>query len=164
MRFRFKLVENFSDNNRLNETHFVKNKSFYDHFDKHVAKNYSEYFLETEDELFEPMSPDQYDQYAHELSQEPIYTSDVDSGHDVVGFISSDGRIIKYRKSLSEIVVYVAKENDRTTISYYKLKTDDNHTRYRRLLSRWFIREYDPIDDYYNYDDDVKEEQNKNYK
>jgi hypothetical protein len=33
-----------------------------------VAKNYREYFLEVEDELFEPMSPDEYDEYAHELS------------------------------------------------------------------------------------------------
>lgn len=58
-------------------------------------------------------------------------------------------------------MIYVAKEDDRTTISYYKLKSDDNHTRYRRLLSKWFVREYDPIDDYYNYDDDVKEKYNK---
>ena len=55
----------------------------------------------------------------------------------------------------------MAKENDKTTISYYKLKTDNNHTRYRRLLSRWFVREYDPIDDYYNYDDDSVKEENK---
>ena len=116
---KFKVVEDFSDT-PLYETHFQKNDAFYVHFDKHVAKNYSQYFREKEDELFEPMSPKQYDGYAHKLTQEPIYTSNVDSDDDVVGFVSSNDRIIKYRKSLSEVVVYVAKENDKATISYYK--------------------------------------------
>ena len=58
MLFKFKLVENFSTQKTLQETHFKKGDSFYRHFDKHVAKNYTEYFLEKEDELFEPMSPE----------------------------------------------------------------------------------------------------------
>ena len=134
MIFKFKLVENLIP---LSETHFIRNQTFLDHFDKHVAKNYKEYFLEVEDELFEPMSPDEYDEYAHELSQEPVYTSDVDSSYDVVGFASKDGRLIKYRKSLSELVVYKAEKDDAVTISYYKLRTTPDHSRYNKIKNRF---------------------------
>ena len=147
MIFRFKLTENLRP---LSETHFIRNQNFFDHFNKHVAKNYKEYFLEVEDELFEPMSPDEYDEYAHELSQEPVYTSDIDSQHDVVGFVSKDSRIIKYRKSLSEIVVYKAEKDDAVTISYYKLRTTPNHSRYNKIKNKYYLREIDPLDDFYN--------------
>lgn len=147
MIFKFKLVENLMP---LDETHFIRNQTFLDHFDKHVAKNYREYFLEVEDELFEPMSPDEYDEYAHKLSQEPVYTSNVDSSYDVIGFVSKDGRIIKYRKSLSEIVVYKAEKDDVVTISYYKLRTTPNHQRYKKIKNKYYLREIDPLDDFYN--------------
>ena len=134
----------------LKEAHFIRDNNFINHYEKHVSKDYSQYFLEFEDELFEPMTPDQYDEYAHILSQEPVYTSNVDSDYDVVGFVDSRGRILKYRKSLSELVVYVADKNDAATISYYKLKTTPNHDRYRRLINRYYKREIEPLDDYYN--------------
>lgn len=147
MIFKFKLVENLI---RLEETHFIKNQSFLNHFNKHVAKDYSTYFLEMEDELFEPTTPEQYDEYAHILSQEPVSTSDVDSDADVVGFVGTDNRIIKYRKSLSELVVYKAEKNDAVTISYYKLKTSPEHSRYRKIKNKYYLREIDPLDDFYN--------------
>ena len=143
----FELVEVF---NKLNETHFIRDDNFINHYDKHVSKDYNQYFLELEDELFEPMTQDEYDEYAHKLSQAPVFTSNVDSDYDVVGFVDDRGRILKYRKSLSELVVYVAEKDDAATISYYKLKTTPNHNRYRRLLNRYYKREIEPLDDYYN--------------
>lgn len=149
MKFKFKIIENLSKS-IISETHFVRGVQFLNHFNKHVAKNYSEYFLETADELFEPMSPDEYDQYAHRLSQQPVYTSDVDSAFNVVGFVGKNNRLIKYNKLLSELVVYVADKDDAVTISYYKLKTTSDHSRYRRLLTNQYVRELEPLDDFYN--------------
>lgn len=135
---------------RLDETHFDKNSNFYRHYNDHVAKDYNEYFTETSDELFEPMTSDEYDNYADTLSKEVVNTSDYRASDDVVGFMSKSGRIIKYRKSLDEIVIYVCKEGNSKTITYYKAKSYPKHHRYRELLSRDYLRELTPEDDKYN--------------
>ena len=135
---------------RLDETHFDRNSTFYRHYSEHVAKNYSEFFRETDDELFEPMTEDQYDQFADELTKEPVTTSDYRTSDNVVGFMSKSGRIIKYRKSLDEIVVYVCNKNDAKTVTYYKAKSHPKHHRYRELLSRDYLIELTPEDDKYN--------------
>ena len=58
----------------------MKDSNFINHYEKHVAKSFPEYFAEERDELFEPMTPEEYDEYAHILSQEPVYTSSVGLG------------------------------------------------------------------------------------
>lgn len=93
----------------LNETRFKRIVSFVQHYMKHVANSWSEYFFETNDEHFEPMSQDEYDDAADKLSKRRVRTSNVDSPDMCVGFVASNGRIVKYGKSLDEIVIYVSK-------------------------------------------------------
>lgn len=135
----------------LVETHFQdRSDHFYNHYREHVANNYDEYFRETTDEIFEPMTEDEYDNYAHELSQQPVYSSDYNDNHDVIGFVTTDGRILKFRKSLSDIVIYRADRWRQYTITYYKVNNNNQRNRYERLKNRDYLREIVPEDDYYN--------------
>lgn len=142
--------EALNELNVLDETKFIRNDKFYNHYKKHTANDFKEYFFETSDELLEPMSEDEYDDNADLLSKEPVYSSDINDSHDVVGFMTKSGAIIKYRKSMSEIVIYKAKEDWAHTLTYYKIKSYPPHHRYKELLSRDYGRELTPEDDKYN--------------
>ena len=134
----------------LFETHFTeRNGYFYDHYRRHVAADYNQYFRETEDSLFEPMTEDEYDEYAHQLSQQPVYSSDYDDAHNVIGFVTTDNRIVKFGKQLSEVVVYRADRWNPHTITYYKVAHARQRERYNSLMRDYF-REILPEDDYYN--------------
>lgn len=141
---------------RLDETRFERNDSFYDHYDRHVAKNWPEYFMEQEDELFEPMSEDDYDDAADFLSKQKVTTSRANGPERFVGFVTKDGRILKYGKELDEIVVYVAKSpSNAKTITYYKMSHGRANRRYQKLLSRDYAREITPEDDKYNVSESI---------
>ena len=92
-----------------------------------------------------------YNKNGHMLTKEPVYSSSLTDSHDVVGYMSVSGRIVKYKKSTGELVIYVAKKDDQATISYYlTLGAEDGHKRYLSLLSRDYLRELMPEDDMYN--------------
>lgn len=131
---------------RIDETRFSE-RNLNIHHDRHTSKTWSQYFRDVDDELLEPMSKKEYDDSADELSKQPVYSSDLNSKYDVVGFVGTRGRIIKYRKSTNELVVYVADLNDAATITYYKT---GNNYRYKRLRDKEYLREIKPEDDYYN--------------
>jgi hypothetical protein len=46
--------------------------------------------------------------------------------------------------------VYKAEKDDTVTISYYKLKTTPDHSRYNKIKNKYYQREIDPLDDFYN--------------
>ena len=132
--------------NRLDETHFSRN-NLERHYDQHVATDYYDYFMDETDELFDPISPEEYDMDADSLSKEPVKTSAVNSSDDVIGYVTIGGRIVKYRKSTGELVVYKATKDDAATISYYKASSPNS---YLRKIKRDYGREIFPEDDYYN--------------
>ena len=135
----------------LNETRFKRNDSFVQHYLKHVANSWSEYFFETTDEHFEPMSQDEYDDAADKLSKRRVRTSNVDSPDMYVGFVASNGRIVKYGKSLDEIVIYVSKSPvNSNTVTYYKLNHLRAKRRYNELKAKDYVREINEMDDKYN--------------
>lgn len=141
----------------LNETHFKKNDKFYDHYRKHVATSWHEYFEETTDEIFEPMDEDEYDQYAHELTLKHVSCSDFDSSNNYIGFVTKDDRIVKFGKNLDELVIYKCKQPwDTNTITYYKLNHTRAKERYNRLKSLNYKRDITSEDDRYNVDENFQ--------
>lgn len=141
------IKEALEELNKLEETKFQNKMQGMNHHYKHTAMNWEEYVNDEGDELLEPMSYEEYDSYADELSKIPVNTSNINSKDDVVGFVTTDDRIIKARKSLRDIVVYKCRLNDQTTLSYYQAK--DVKDRYKRLL-KYYKREITPEDDFYN--------------
>lgn len=132
----------------LNETRFLRDDRFVRHFEKHTAKSWSEYFFETKDELFEPMTQDEYDDFADELSKRCVFTSNVYTDDQYVGFVMDDGKILKYGKLLDEIVIYDAKTPNTTrTVTYYKLNHSRARKRYLAIKNKHYHREITSADD-----------------
>lgn len=130
---------------KLEETHF-EGPNLKRHHDAHVAKDFKTYFADETDELFDPISEEEYDIGADNLSKQPVYTSNLDSTDDVIGFVTTTGRIVKYRKSTKELVVYVAERDNNATISYYRAEPAS----YMRKKRNLYGREIQPEDDFYN--------------
>ena len=138
--------ETLKELDRLEETRFSKGNRDR-HYNIHVAKNYYDYFTDMSDELLDPMSPEEYDDYADELSKMPVRTSDINSPDNIVGYVTTDDRIVKYNKKTNELVVYKATKDDAATISFYKTAGPGS---YLRKIKRDYGREIVPEDDYYN--------------
>ena len=138
--------------NDLDET-FLKGKNLDVHYDDHVAKDESDYKAHehTSNKKFKPMSKQDYNDHGNELSQQPVYSSSLSDTHDVIGYYTINGRVVKYRKSTGELIAYKAIYDDQATISYYQtLGAEDNHASYSRKIRRDYLREILPEDDYYN--------------
>lgn len=135
----------------LNETRFSRGKSLDDHYKKHVADTWSEYFFEEDDEIFEPMSADEYDDCAHDLSVAKVKTSDVNSSDQYVGFVMRSGKILKFGKKFDEIVIYDARTKESArTVTYYKVRHKTAKWRYQELKNKHYIREITDEDEKYN--------------
>lgn len=119
-------LEKILESSSLDEAKFTKN-GLAKHYAKHVDHEDA-----PDDEKFENMEPYQYENRAEELSNAKAGKSDSDD--DIVGFIATDGRINKYRRSTQELVVY---STDGTIISFYKA----NEGSYRRKVKRKFKEE-----------------------
>lgn len=135
----------------LHETRFAKTNTFKHHYDRHVAKDYNQYFSELENELIEPMSMDEYDDNGDILSKVTVKTSDFNTDDRYVGFVMDNGRILKCDKELSEIVIYKsASPKDNNTITYYKVDSFRLDDRYQRLKRKHYFRDIIADDDKYN--------------
>lgn len=136
----------------IDETYFNK-ANLKVHHDKHVAKDESDYIenKHVANKKFPNMSKKEYNRKGHLLSQQPVYGSELSDSHDVIGFMNINGRLVKYRKSTGELVIYVAERSNQATVSYYlTLGAEDGHKRYKNLLKRDYLREIIPEDDYFN--------------
>ena len=135
----------------LDETHFIRNDKFKDHYDNHVAKDYYQYLTDTSEESLEPMSMDDYDNNGDILSKAKVDTSDFDKASRYVGFVMQDGRILKCDKLLNEIVIYICKSpKNQATITYYQVTSYKLKNRYERLKAKHYHRDIIPNDDKYN--------------
>lgn len=130
---------------KLEETHF-ESPNLEIHHKQHVAKDLKTYLTDETDELFDPISKEEYDANADKLSKQPVYTSDLSSADDVVGFVTTKGRIVKYKKSTKEMVAYIAEKDNNATISYYRAEPAS----YMRKKRNLYAREIKPDDDFYN--------------
>lgn len=144
-----KIIKNKPVAAELNETKFIRNDKFKDHVDKHVAKDWQAYYSDRSFELLPPMTDDEYDEAADTLTKKPVYTSNVDSEDRYVGFVSKSGKIVKYDKTLSEMVIYACDKTSANTITYYQC-SGFTHARYKRIFDREYAREITPDDDKYN--------------
>lgn len=144
-----KITKVKSQQTKLTETRFDRNRAFDDHFDKHVAKDWRTYFLERQYELLPPMEKSQYDEAADLLTKQQVITSDIESNNRYVGFVTESGRILKYDKTTYELVLYVCNSTEACTITYYHCG-GINHARYKRIFNREYAREITPEDDMYN--------------
>ena len=133
----------------LSET-FLKGKNLDNHYEKHVAKSWVDYIDDETDELFDPTSKEEYNTLGDALTKQKVRTSDTNSPDRFVGYVTKDGKIVKYDKETNELVVYVAKYGDQATISYYKTKSGPEHKSYNKKKERDYGREIEPVDDYYN--------------
>lgn len=145
-----KIIKHKYTPTELTETNFVRDSKFKDHIDKHVAKDWNEYYFERNFELLPPMSEDEYDEAAHELTKKIVQTSDINSEDRYVGFVSKSGRIIKYDKALSELVIYISTPSVACTVTYYQCN-GKQHARYKRLYAREYAREISFEDELNNY-------------
>lgn len=135
----------------LNETHFSK-RNLDKHYNErhHVAKDWKEFYSEMADEILPPMTPEEYDERADEISKEVVKTSNANSDDTYIGFMGKNNRIVKYDTNTGELVVYVSESpSNSETITYYKSSTFNNHKRYRKLMKD-YVRELTPEDDKYN--------------
>lgn len=136
---------------KLNETHFIRNDKFKDHYDNHVAKDYYQYLTDTSEESLEPMSINDYDNNGDILSKAEVITSDFDEAKRYVGFVMQDGRILKCDKLLNEIVIYVCKSpHNQATITYYQVAPYRIKQRYEKLKAKHYDRDIVSDDDKYN--------------
>lgn len=130
----------------LDETYFIPSK-LRPHWEKHVAPNWKIYIEDESEELLDPMTMEEYDDYGDELSKKIIKTSNLNSSDRYVGFVETTGEIVKYDKATNVLIIYTARPDFQATFSLYKTKDDD---RYRRLIKKTYSREYTPEDDEYN--------------
>ena len=144
-----KIIKHDQARTELTETRFVRDTKFRDHIDKHVAKDWNEYYFERSFELLPLMSEDEYDEAADILSKKPVLTSDIESSERYVGFVSTSGKIIKYDKLIRDLVIYVCNSSTARTITYYQCNSEQ-HNRYKRLYEREYAREITPEDEKYN--------------
>lgn len=137
---------------RVSETYF-RPTSLQHHYDKHVSKDIYQYLVDETDELFDPISKDEYNNEGDRLSKTPVYTSDYNSDYDVIGFVGlnnfGEENIYKFRKSQRDLVIYKADKDAAYTITYFKAEGDGKQ-RYERLKRKHYLREITPKDDYYN--------------
>lgn len=132
---------------KLTETHFERNDKFYAHHQKHTAKQDD---IKIDDELFPPMSAEEYDKKAHLLSIKKVTTSNYDSASRYVGFVTDNDKIIKLDKQDGELVIYCCKSpTDANTLTYYKIKKGTEKERYNRLLKH-YKRDITIEDDIFN--------------
>ena len=75
-----------------------------------------------------------YDAAADRLSESPAGPARSEE-HDVVGFITRNGRYIKYKKSTKEFVVYLPR---RGIISYYPMEYEE----YLKNVDTQFMYEF----------------------
>lgn len=135
----------------ISETHFNKYgaKNITYHHSKHVAKDLGQYlFDDDKGELLPPMELIEYDMEAHKLSLQPVKTSDINSEDDVVGFVNTADRVVKYRKSLNDLVMYKVDTAHPFTVTYYATDCLANNDRYIRMLAKEYKREISDRDEY----------------
>lgn len=123
------------------------------HYRDHVAKDYKTYFSDLGGDLFDPeMTPEDYDREANELSQQPVTTSKLGSRDRYIGFMGKDDRIYKYDKKTGQFVVYKAiSPTNQGTITFFSTGGPYNgHSNYKRAVYNYYVRELEPLDDYYN--------------
>ena len=124
------------------------------HYEKHVAPNLYSYLSDEDDETLFPMTQQEYNEEANRLSKQEISTSDYSSEDNYIGFYGKDAlnrpSIYKFDKKNSTLVIYYANELNAKTVSYYKMKTQNQKERYERLKRKHYIRELTMQDDLYN--------------
>ena len=144
--------EYFEELNKLEETTF-RPSLIGKHYNKHVAKDLKQYLLDETDELFDPISEEEYDYDGDTLSKMTVNTSEYDSEDDVIGFVGlnnfNEENVYKFRKSESDLVIYRADKDAAYTITYFKA-SGDGRSRYERLKNKHYLRELNPEDDFYN--------------
>lgn len=128
---------------KVNETYFTAPFVRDYHHKNHTMANEADYLTK---DMLPYMTVQEYEERADELSNIPVYTSDIDSGDDVVGFVNDQERIIKYCIPTKEMVVYKCTSDDQGTISYYSAEKRS----YLRKLKAHYKREIQPEDDKYN--------------
>lgn len=100
---------------KVNETFFSKDE-LEQHFEKHVKPEPNELEFSVEDYA----TKEEYDNGGDWLTKQRVGKSDSDA--DLVGFITTDDRILKYNKKTHELVIYVASpKQGYETISFYKV-------------------------------------------
>lgn len=128
----------------LDETHFSPNYGR-EHYNKHVAKDLTQYLVtDLDNDLIDPISYEEYDREADELSKQIVRTSRTDRGERYIGFRSKDGKNIKFDTETNMLVVYVTDVSTPFTVSYYLVP--DIKT-YLIRLHRDYLRELTPEDD-----------------
>lgn len=115
---------------KLDEVLFNNKYELAKHFIKHVPLTPED----TNGSKFDHMTVEKYDEAADKLSESPAGPARSEE-HDVVGFITRNGRYIKYKKSTQEFVVYTPR---RGIISYYPLSYED----YLRNVDAQFMYEF----------------------
>ena len=144
--------EYFDELDKLEETTF-KPSSLNDHYNKHVAKDLKQYLLDETDELFDPISIEEYNNEGDKLSKIPVNTSEYNSDDDVIGFVGlgthNKKLIYKFRKSQGDLIIYKADKDAAYTLTYFKAASN-GRVRYERLKRKHYLREITPEDDYYN--------------
>lgn len=145
---------------RLNETHYADAAYRNQHFRKHVRQFEGDRQREIDAgllNLFDVMSEEEYDERGHQLSLQPVTSSETNSTDDVIGYITKyENRIIKYNKKTGELVVYKANSAPGATISYYAV-TGNSESARNRIYNQMkgsgkyaMKRKYVPEDDIYN--------------
>ena len=144
-----KIIKKLSEKAELSETKFHRNNNFDTHYAKHVASDWTTYFLERKYELLPPMTKDEYDDEADLLTKRQVNTSDLEAADRYVGFVTESGRIVKYDKNLGALVIYVSNSVEACTVTYFQCN-GFTHARYKRIFDREYEREITTDDDKYN--------------
>ena len=140
---KFKVVEAFFDRENF-EDKFIK------HYEKHVAKDWPTYWLETKKDYIEPISEDEYADIAHELSIQPVKSSDINSGDRYIGFFGKDNATYKYDTLMHEIVIYSSNPHTNYIVTFYKLNSDFSHYKYNKMKAKYYKGEILPYNELYN--------------
>lgn len=144
---------------KLSETHYVDADYRSRHFKKHVRQFNGDRQHGIDAglfSLFDEMSEEEYDERGHQLSLQPVSSSETDSTSNIIGYVTRENRIVKYNKKTGELVVYKANFSPGATISYYMVAGNSEAARnkvYNRMKSGGeyeMRRKWVPGDDVYN--------------